>query len=529
MPNQLHFSDKENRSLNLQSGWTVALSFVFILYVAVRLWRLTSVCLWFDEIFSVHAARHGFSDLFSFVAQDLIHPPLFYLLLKFWTVIGGESLLWLRLFPVLWAAVAIVPFWLLCRELRLPAPTIVLALSLLTINGSLIKYAQEVRMYSLLFCLSLFSFWLFVKFFNSQQEKKTLIALSIVNLLLIYTHYFGWLIVITELVFFILYGARKRKEFFFSFLFMLLCFAPWTIAVFRASHSSAGFGQNLGWAAKPNFQSLIQLFLNLNQPFYFPLSNVDANFLIWITPPVAIICFGAFVFLCFDIFGAKQENKRPLTLLLFILPLPVALAFIASYLLPYSVWGARHLIIVFAPYAILVAVALQTLRPSFLKDVTLWLVCGFALFAFFGQLLRQANQPVWCAWESLALQRARQGERQTETVKIYATEELIAYHFWFALSEKQSAKFQIAALKNIPGVKEDAAYFLPRGFNEVNLLDAKSVKDEDFWLAFRDSAWQPQKEPLKFFTDRGYGLDQPIEINVKGTRAFLVHVRKKRP
>ena len=28
------------------------------LYVAARLWRLTASCLWFDEIFSVHAARH---------------------------------------------------------------------------------------------------------------------------------------------------------------------------------------------------------------------------------------------------------------------------------------------------------------------------------------------------------------------------------------------------------------------------------------------------------------------------------------
>ena len=52
------------------------------LYAVLRLWHLTDSCLWFDEIFSVHAARHDWLGMIGFVAADLIHPPLFYLLLK---------------------------------------------------------------------------------------------------------------------------------------------------------------------------------------------------------------------------------------------------------------------------------------------------------------------------------------------------------------------------------------------------------------------------------------------------------------
>src|SRR5437764_10434017 len=85
------------------------------LYVAARLWRLTASCLWFDEIFSVHAARHTWSGLWRFAAADLIHPPLFYALLKLWTEAGGESLLWLRLFPALTSIAALVPLLLLAR------------------------------------------------------------------------------------------------------------------------------------------------------------------------------------------------------------------------------------------------------------------------------------------------------------------------------------------------------------------------------------------------------------------------------
>ena len=49
-----------------------------LLYVAVRLWRLTDACLWFDEIFGVHATEHSWGGMLWFVAQDLIHPPLFW-------------------------------------------------------------------------------------------------------------------------------------------------------------------------------------------------------------------------------------------------------------------------------------------------------------------------------------------------------------------------------------------------------------------------------------------------------------------
>src|SRR5437879_6284282 len=89
-----------------------------IVFVVLRLCHLTDSCLWFDEIFSIHAAEHSWNSILSFVAQDLIHPPLFYLLLKIWITAGGESLFWLRLFPVIFSVAALIPFVLLCRELK---------------------------------------------------------------------------------------------------------------------------------------------------------------------------------------------------------------------------------------------------------------------------------------------------------------------------------------------------------------------------------------------------------------------------
>ena len=195
---------KQNKKLQL-----VIIGFICLIYIALRFWHLTDSCLWFDEIFSVHAAEHHWKELFWFVAQDLIHPPLFYVFLKIWVFIGGESLFSLRLFPVVFSITAVVPFLLLCRQLKFSFPTNALALAFFAVNGSCIKYAQEVRMYSLLMCLGLFSLWLFARFVNMGKGFPTLV---IINVLLVYTHYFGWLIIVSELFARRDFGAASVKD-----------------------------------------------------------------------------------------------------------------------------------------------------------------------------------------------------------------------------------------------------------------------------------------------------------------------------
>ena len=166
--------------LNLKSPffWRFAIATICIVYVGLRLWRLTDACLWFDEIFSVHAAEHSWNELFSFVALDLVHPPLFYVLLKLWIGVGGESIFWLRSFAVLFSVVSIFPLLAFQRELKLNISTQAISLFFLTLNGSLLKYSQEVRMYSLMMCLALFSMWLFARYFI---KGKSLVPLIVVG------------------------------------------------------------------------------------------------------------------------------------------------------------------------------------------------------------------------------------------------------------------------------------------------------------------------------------------------------------
>src|SRR5262245_14070813 len=132
--------------------FTTRTTILFILalavYVVARLWRLTSYGLFGDEIFSFQLASDTWGGLLHSAITDVVHPPLFYMLLKVWIMIGGNSLLWLKLFPVCFSVAAIVPLVLLGRELQLSAAVITLALWLMAVNEFLVNFSQELRMYS---------------------------------------------------------------------------------------------------------------------------------------------------------------------------------------------------------------------------------------------------------------------------------------------------------------------------------------------------------------------------------------------
>jgi mannosyltransferase len=498
-----------------EKHWLAILTAICLVYILLRFWNLTASCLWFDEIFGVHAAAHEWQNLFGFVAQDLIHPPLFYVFLKIWISIGGESLFWLRFFSVFFSIVALLPFYFLCRALKLSYATIALAFVFFAVNGSLIKYAQEIRMYSLLLCLSLFSMWVFVRFLNLG---KSFWILTFLNVLLVYTHYFGWLLVVAEVCAILILQRIKIRQILIMFGINLLAFAPWIFAVWKASRSNADLAQNIGWISKPNFSAIFQFIFDLIEPFYFQQSNKDATSLFYITIPILLIIITALVFYLVDWRNKSETRQRDFLLLLLFIKVPVLLALAASWIFPYSIWGARHLIIVFAPMAILASILINKIKIEQLKTGLIALL--FFLFgaAFALQIKNAQTKFIWCAWENLA-SKTDAGKAQ----KIYAFEDLSAYILWFSLRE--SDRFQVFKV-NIEGLAEDKSYFLPRGFDQVRTTDASGIEGERFWIAFRDKEFNLSKPPLSNLIEKGYKIGEPEVFQAQGMMAFLVLVEK---
>ena len=491
---------------------------ICLIYAFLRFWHLTDSCLWFDEIFSIHAAEMDWRNLFWFVAQDLIHPPLFYVLLKIWIIVVGESLFWLRFFPVLFSLLAVAPFVLLCRQLNFSALAIAVALSFFAVNGSLIKYAQEIRMYSLLLFLALVSLWLFVRFLNTG---KGFLFFVIVNILLVYSHYFGWLIIASEIFAGLILAREKLKRIFIMPAAVLVSYAPWIYAVWQASKINSNVGQNIGWMTKPNFTTVFQFAFDLFEPIYFQNTNRDQLIIVLITLTIIAVSIIVFGFFLAEWKNENAVERRNFLLLLIFLFTPILLAFAASWILPYSVWGTRHLIIAFAPLVILFGIIFSKIKFRELKIAGLSIISLLFVAAFAFQAIRPAPKYIWCAWENLALSLS---PTRSETTRIYVFEDLVAYHFWFALrgSDRQ---FQIVKINGIEGLTEDRAYFLPRGFDAVQT--ATQFEGDGFFIAFRDKDFNRFAPPLQNLIAQGYEIGEPQIYEAQGLKAFLVEIRKR--
>jgi len=494
--------------------WLI-LGLVISLYIAFRLWNLTVSCLWFDEIFSVHAASLPWNELFNFVAQDLIHPPFFYIALKIWIAAGGESLLWLRLFPVVIAAAALIPLISLCRELKFSTVETATVILLLAANGPLIKYAQEVRMYSLLFCLAAFSMWFFLRW--ARRENASLVPLFLINLLLIYTHYFGWLVILTEVIIALWLAKERRKLLIYSGLWVL-SFLPWAYAVFAAYKQNAGLEQNLNWAVKPGPVQLGQFIAVLHQPFYFQQSSIDPTFSLWAIP-VILVCAAAVIYL----FTIEKDKKTEIQILLFFAAVPLLIALFGSWIFPYSIWGTRHLIVIFAPYFLLAAMGLKRLKPGVLRYACYGALILATIPAFVIYAARVQSVYSWCGWEPLAAQVKDSG-----TATVYAFEDAVAFEVWFALEREAKGRFHVVLIEDDPDIPEDKAYFLPRGFERVQKVNEDAITGEKFWVAVRGIGDAPEHPLWRRLREKGYETGAPLSFKTQDTTVYLVPVEREK-
>lgn len=455
-----------------------------VAYVAMRLWNLTAYSLWGDEIFSLRAARMPVRLMFDAVIADAVHPPLFYVLLKAWVSVGGDALWWLKLFPVLTSVLALVPFALLCRELKLRYSESSLALALLAVNPYLVLYAQELRMYSMLFALTLVSLWAYVRFVEADRLSYARLAVLFgANVLLVYTHYFGWLIVGLEVAAAVVRRPRWTPAVVGMAAAVAACFAPWAYTVVRASEQQRGLNQN--FRDKPAFAELLLFFGKLAGPATAPWA-IACGILV-VAVPVAVLLWRA---------TRNEEARVPGLLLLAAAAfLPAIATFAASNLFAHSMWRDRYLIISAGPYLLLAAIAALRLpspkaRAAWAALLCVWAVAGLVY-------AKPTDQRV--DLESIVAQMVDSESGGNEDVRVYAIGWRAASPVQFYLEQAGASRFKVV---RVPYVDE--------------------AEGEHFWLAYAETRLKHDADPPETLRSLGYRVGEPLATGEPGSRIVLV-------
>ncbi len=123
-------------------------------------------------------------------------------------------------------------------------------------------YSQHVRMYCLLMLAGLLSTWRFERYLD-RPTVRNLAILSVANLFLGYTQYYGWCLVLLEFVY-LLWKSERRNAiaFLFATVPVAILFAPWALLAARVLHAR-GLAQNLGWISRPTFGDLNWFWVDL--------------------------------------------------------------------------------------------------------------------------------------------------------------------------------------------------------------------------------------------------------------------------
>lgn len=364
--------------------------------LALRLSGLTIRRFWNDEVISIAFAQKQGLDLLRAAVKDVVHPPLFYAMLKIWIWIGGSGDAWMRGLPIVASMLSLIPTALLARELGLSRRARALGLALVAANGFLIHYAQELRMYSFLQLWSVTSLWLFARFLRRGNRPHPLLAaMALVNLVMVFTHYYGWLVIGLEGLLLLLAYRSRFLTFTMATIPVAACFAPWAWLVTRRAWQIGGLGQNLGRFARPGGLDALGYYGTLGGA-----SPETTPAILW-TPAVAGLGVLVATFALRPVVSGRGPSgeeapaaRSGAGFLAFFSFMPVLLTVLASHILPQSVFHPRYMIIAATPFLLLLAASAQDLRTPGLRYAAVALVAGLALVGGIGEVLFP-NRVAW--------------------------------------------------------------------------------------------------------------------------------------
>lgn len=194
-----------------------------------------------DEPFTVFWATRPLDEFLAILRTEN-NPPLHFLLVKAWACYVPLEEAWLRAPSALFSTLTVWPLFLLARALGGRAMGVITC-ALFTLSNHQYAFAHEVRAYALMLLLSALGAWLTVRGPGASLRRSTLM-LAVVFALLVWTHFFGWLVIgMCGACTIILPELRsERRRVLFAALIALVTFLPYGFIFFHRAGESIAQG-----------------------------------------------------------------------------------------------------------------------------------------------------------------------------------------------------------------------------------------------------------------------------------------------
>lgn len=301
-------------------------SIIFILlFIGFYLrYRLLNTDLWYDEAFTGLVVQQDWNSMFEIIKKDIVHPPTYYIFVKLWTEIFGNTPDTLRFFSMLWGLLLIPLGYLVGNELikdnkYKKISGIVIAL-LFTFSPFFIDYSIEARSYSLLTFFGLLTFYFYFKYIYTEKLKKLYFFIfALLCLFLISIHYLSIIaltgFVFSEIIRFLINKEISKKKYFWQ-IFSALLFTLFIIVVYVSNIYIIPFTKSLGlnsWIPETNLLMLLNSYSNFlfgvnRQEYGIPSSYQVSTYFEIINISIPIILF-FLIFAGIHLYKLIKQNK----------------------------------------------------------------------------------------------------------------------------------------------------------------------------------------------------------------------------
>jgi mannosyltransferase len=300
---------KKNKSFFLPS--------IFLLAILLRLIRIQSRGIWYDDAFSILLSGRSLGEIVHGTAADTM-PPLYYFLLHFWMKLGS-SIWWIRSLNLLLDLVVIYILYRLTKEMAGEAAGL-LAAFFAAISPFQIYHSQEIRMYILLELSLLGSYWMFFRLAAHPGWKYGEIAAFILfGALALYSHNLAIFTLAGADVYLLIDSNRKKLgQLIAAQAAMVLCFVPWLILVPGQIQKI----QTAFWTPRPGLVEIIQAMDTL-------LGSLPQH--TWVLIILTVLCVQVVILFFWQAW--KNRKDQNIQFLMVIILIPPILLLLASYLM----------------------------------------------------------------------------------------------------------------------------------------------------------------------------------------------------
>jgi Predicted membrane protein len=244
-------------------------AFIILILVALNI-LLKSICLTtynidLDEPFTLFHSQQTLKELFTIFSWEN-NPPLFFIIMHFWIKMFGIGVVSARFLPMLFSSLAVIFVYKIGIRF-INRQTAIFSSLLYTCSNIIIMEAHDARVYSLLVMLTLASMYYFLMVIKSEKKHTYWIIFTLTNILLVYSHFLSFFVLISETVYvFALKEVRRKiwKNYLISSFTLFISFLPYLYLFLHRSTQAISTGINTPKMNK--WHLLYSLFITSNFP-----------------------------------------------------------------------------------------------------------------------------------------------------------------------------------------------------------------------------------------------------------------------